>query len=176
VRSPLRELGLSLNLRDGLCSIAIALGVGLAFGAWMAFADATILRGAVPEVQHEILAKLTTVQRIAFAWRGALFDEVVLRLVVLTGLVALARAVGLVGWRAFWPAILATAFLAWPLTVLPYLSELHWTAPTILREVLLHCAAGVLWGWLYCRHGWTAALAGHWAAHLSLQPLLGIIG
>ena len=115
----------------------------------MAFADATILRGAVPEVQHEILAKLTTVQRIACAWRGALFDEVVLRLVVLTGLVALARAVGLVGWRAFWPAILATAFLAWPLTVLPYLSELHWTAPTILREVLLHCAAGVLWGWLF---------------------------
>jgi len=169
-------LGLTLTARDGLHSLAIAIAAGLAFGAWMALADASFLGGAVPAVQHEMVARLSTLQRIAFAWRGALFDEVVLRLMVLTGLVALARAAGLVGWRAFWPAILATALLAWPLTVLPYLSDLHWTAATVLREALLHCAAGVLWGWLYCRHGWAAALAGHWAAHLSLQPLLGIIG
>lgn len=170
------SLGLSLALRHGVRSLAVALAAGLAFGLWMALVDATFLRGAVPAIQHDLVARFTTFERIAFAWRGALFDEVVLRLLVLTGLVALARAAGLGGWRAFWPAILVAAFLAWPLTVLPYLSELHWTAATVAREVLLHGAAGTLWGWLYARHGWLAGLAGHCAAHLALQPLLGIIG
>lgn len=168
------RLGLSLTLRHGLRSLAIAVAAGMAFGAWMALADATFFRGAVPDVQHWMVAHLTAPQRIALAWRGALFDEVVLRLGAVTVLVWLGRYVGLTGWRACWPAILAAAGLAWSLTVLPYLSDLHWSAPVILREVLLHVAAGTLWGWLYCRHGWLAGMAGHWAAHLTLQPLLGI--
>lgn len=172
--SPLSALGLSLTFRHGLRSLAFAVAVGFAFGLWMVLADATLLRGAVPEVQREMVARFTTLERIIFAWRAAFFDEAVLRGAVLTGLVVLARALGLGGRRVFWPAILATAFLAWPLTVLPYLSDLDWTALTAVREVILHGAAGALWGWLYCRHGWLAALAGHWSAHLALQPLLGI--
>jgi len=141
----------------------------------MVLADATVLHGAVPEVQRQLVADAPLLLRLAFAWRGALFDEVVLRLGVVTALVWIGQAgVGLAGWRARWPAILAAAFLAWPLTVLPYLSHLHWDVVTGLREVLLHGAAGTLWGWLYCRHGWLAGLSGHWAAHLVLQPLLGI--
>jgi len=170
----LDSLGLSLTLRHGWSSLAVALAAGLAFGCWMALADTTFLRSAVPEVQHWMVAHLSAIQRIALGLRGALFDETVLRLLVLTVLVRLARIGGLSGWRSFWPAILATALLAWPLTVLPYLSDLDWTAATAVREVALHGAAGTLWGWLYCRHGWLAGLAGHWAAHLVLQPLLGI--
>ena len=73
------DLGLSLILRHGWRSLAVAVAAGLAFGLWMVLADATVLRGAVPAVQHEMVARLTTLQRIALAWRGALFDEVVLR-------------------------------------------------------------------------------------------------
>ena len=102
----------------------------------MVLADATVLHGAVPEVQRQLVADAPLLLRLAFAWRGALFDEVVLRLGVVTALVWLGQAgVGLAGWRARWPAILAAAFLAWPLTVLPYLSHLHWDVVTGLREV-----------------------------------------
>jgi hypothetical protein len=170
-----RDLGLSLTLRHGARSFAIAVAAGLAFGTWMAFADATLFAGAVPQIQHYMLANLTTLQRIVFAWRGVLYDEVVLRLGAVTLLVWLAQAGGLAGPARRWPAILAAAFLVWPLTVTPYLGHLQWSVATVLREVLLHGAAGTLWGWLYCRHGWLAGLVGHWAAHLALQPLLGII-
>lgn len=177
IKAPrLRDLGLSLTLSEGARSLVVAVAAGLAFGAWMALADATLFRSAVPHVQHWMVAHLTAPQRIAFGWRGALYDEMVLRLGVVTALVWLARVAGLAGWRALWPAILAAACLAWPLTVLPYLSDLHWSALVAAREVLLHAAAGTLWGWLYCRHGWLAGLTGHWAAHLALQPLLGITG
>ncbi|MFC3174803.1 hypothetical protein ACFOD9_11125 [Novosphingobium bradum] len=170
----LRDLGLCLTLREGGRSLAVAVACGLTFGAWMALADATMLRGAVPPIQREMVAQFTIAQRLAFNWWGALGDEVALRLGVVTTLAWLARRCGLGGWRAFWPAILAAALLVWPLTVLPYLSSLHWSALALVREVLLHGAAGVLWGWLYCRHGWLAGLAGHWAAHVALQPLLWI--
>ena len=143
----------------------------------MALADATVLRGAVPEVQHWMVGHLTTSERIAFAWRGLLFDEVVLRLGVVTAGVWFLRALpGWSGWRARWPAILFAAFVAWPLTVLHYLAALDWSAPVALREIVLHGGAGALWGWLYCRHGWLAGVVGHAGAHLALQPLLALFG
>jgi hypothetical protein len=46
---------------------------------------------------------------------------------------------------------------------------------TLLREVTLHGAAGVLWGWIYWRYGWLSGLTGHLCAHLSLQPLLSVM-
>jgi hypothetical protein len=45
---------------------------------------------------------------------------------------------------------------------------------TVVREVALDGTAGVLWGYLYWRHGLGASIAGHLSAHLSLQPLLSL--
>ncbi|WP_316399143.1 hypothetical protein [Bradyrhizobium sp. 33ap4] len=39
----------------------------------------------------------------------------------------------------------------------------------------LHGCGGLLWGYLYWRHGLAASIAGHVSAHLSLQPLLGFL-
>jgi len=58
----------------------------------MVLADATVLHGAVPEVQRQLVADAPLLLRLAFAWRGALFDEVVLRLGVVTALVWLGQA------------------------------------------------------------------------------------
>jgi len=35
-------------------------------------------------------------------------------------------------------------------------------------------AVGSVWGWLYWRHGWLAALIAHGASHLALDPLLAL--
>jgi hypothetical protein len=173
----LGKLGLSFTLRGGSSSFGIAIGAGLAFGTWMALADATVLRSAVPAVQHWMVSNLGTGERIALAWRGALLDEIVLRLGVVTAAAWLARAAfGLTGWRAWSPAILLAAFVAWPLWAHPYIAALDGSTLTVVREIVLHGAAGTLWGWLYCRHGWLAGLVGHWAAHLALQPLLALVG
>lgn len=77
---------------------------------------------------------------------------------------------------AWWTAIALVALVAYPLSALGYFRALDWTAPTAVREAVLHGGAGLLWGWLCRRHGWLAGLAGHLAAHLALQPLLELWG
>lgn len=143
----------------------------------MVLADATVFRGAVPDVQHAMLAQMSTAQRLAQFIPGAIFDEVKFRLIALTALCWLAAALtARRGAAVQWPAILLVAFVVWPLGSWGYVQGLQCSALVVAREVALHGGAGVLWGWLYCRHGWLAGVIGHVSAHLALQPLLGMLG
>lgn len=171
----LRELDLSLGLRHGRRSLALAAIVGGGWGLAMALADAGPFHSVVPTVQLVLVNEVALGPRLLLAWRGALVDEVLLRLVGMTGLVWL--GIALVGQRRWvWPlAIGFAAFVLWPLLARLYLLDQAWTVLVLGREVLLHGGAGVLWGWLYWRHGWFAGLAGHCAAHLVLQPALGMV-
>ena len=172
----LREIGLTLPLRHGNRSALVALACGLAFGVWMALADATVFRAAVPEVQHVLVMQMTLVQRLARFVPGALLDEVEYRLIALTAICwLLAGLTGRRGPALHWPSILLVAFVVYPLGAWGYFQQLHWSSLTVAREVVLHGGAGMLWGWLYCRHGWLAGVIGHIGAHLALQPLLGVM-
>lgn len=170
------DLNLHWGLRHGRRSLALGLAWGAGFGLLMALADAGPFRAVVPAVQHVLVSEVPLGSRLLLAWRGALVDEVLLRLVGMTALVWLGLAVA--GNRAWvWPASIAlAAFALWPLVAHLYLHDLDWSALTALREILLHGGAGVLWGWLYWRQGWLAGLAGHGAAHLVLQPALSLLG
>ncbi|MFM6932068.1 MAG: hypothetical protein ACKOUT_07480 [Novosphingobium sp.] len=171
----LPDIDFLLLPRRGLRSLGVAAGAGLAFGAWMAFADATVFSGVVPQVQHDMVGEAGPLARIAWFARGAFYDEVQLRLIALPVITWAAMAVtGRRGDWLHWLAVLLTAFVAYPFIARGYFSGLDWSALTVLREVTLHGAAGVLWGWLCWRHGWTAGLVGHVAAHVSLQPLLSL--
>jgi len=172
-----RELGFALTLRHAGRSLRLAILSGLAFGLWMAIADTWLFSAEVPLVQHVMQGSMSTMARIAWHTRGALFDEALYRLVLLTSLAWLiARYTGWRDGRAVWPAILVVALVCYPLGNWAYFAGLDWSALTVVRELLLHGGAGVLWGWLYWRHGWLAGMAGHMAAHLALQPLLTLWG
>lgn len=168
-----RELGFFLTFRHGTRSLRLAALAGLVFGLWMAVADTWLFASVVPPVQHELLATTSTSSRIWQFAGGAFFDEIEFRLIALTGLAWLiARSTGWRDARAVWPAILAVALVLYPLGTWGYFGTLDWSGMTVARELLLHCGAGVLWGWLYWRHGWLAGVTGHISAHLALQPLL----
>ena len=169
------DTGFSLYPRQGFRSLAIGLGAGLVFGGWMALADNTFLASVVPTSQQAILASTTPLEGILAFSRGAAGDEVALRLITMNGLIWLLMAITQRrGSGIHWAAIGMTAFIAWPLWALAYVTSLDWSALTVLREVALHGAAGTLWGWLCWRHGWLAGLTGHIGAHLALQPLLAM--
>lgn len=171
-----RELGFALTLRQGRRSALVALLAGLAFGVWMALADALLFAGAIPATQHEAVRTVPLFDRLAWHARGVLFDEAVFRLICVTGLAWLiAAASGRRGAWIAWTAIMLAALVIYPLGTPSYFRTLDWTALTVARELALHGAAGVLWGWLYWRHGWLAGVLGHMAAHLALQPLLGAL-
>ncbi len=172
----LSDLGFALLPRNGWRSLALAAGLGLAFGAYMAVADLTVFSGTIPPVQRAMLAPNSLAERLLFFTRGALLDELEYRLIALTAIAwGLARLAKRSVRAATWAAILLTALIVYPLGNWAYFRGLDPTAMTVLREVALHGGAGVLWGWLYWRHGWVSALTGHVAAHLSLQPLLGAL-
>ncbi|MER8749460.1 hypothetical protein NKH57_09295 [Mesorhizobium sp. M1050] len=169
-----RRLGLRI-LPGGAHPLVIAIGAGLAFGAYMALADAILFRDVTPAAQIALVAGSSALERIAHFARLAVLDELEFRLVAMSIIAWLLVSVaGKQAW-CFWAAILLTALVVFPAFHLPYLSALTPSFPTALREIMLHGGAGILWGYLYWRHGLVAAIAAHVSAHLSLQPLLAIM-
>lgn len=169
----LRDVDFHPGLRHGRRSLGLAVVAGGGLGLAMALADASLFRAVVPAVQHVLLQALPFGSRLVLAWLGALSDELVLRLAGLTVLVWLGTV--LAGGERPWVHPLAiglTAGVLWSLLALPYLRDLYWTPLGAVREIVLHGAAGLLWGWLCWRHGWLAGLAGHCSASLVLQALL----
>jgi len=170
------ELGFGLLPRQGVRSLGLALIAGLGFGLWMALADASLFASAIPEVQRLMTAQMTASERIVWFARGALVDEVIYRLIAMTAIAwCLALVSRLREGRLVWPVILLVALVVYPNGNWAYFSALEPSVLTVLRALSLHGAAGVLWGWLYWRHGWLSAVTGHVAAHLSLQPLLSLL-
>ena len=113
-------------------------------------------------------------ERLLFHARGSLVDELVYRLIALTAIAwGLARLARGTRSKVLWAAILLAALVVYPLGNWAYFQSLDPSAMTVLRELALHGSAGVLWGWLYWRHGWLSGVTGHVSAHLALQPLLG---
>ena len=172
----LAKLDLSLRLRHGGRSALIAAAAGLVCGLYIGLADATLLRSAVPEMQHTLIREWPLAVRLPRFLVGALTDEVVLRLLGLSAVLWL--TVVIAGRRTGLGdgiAILFTAAVLWPLYAQSYLTLLDWSGLTVLRELCLHVSAGALWGWLYCRHGWLAGVIGHCSAQLALQSALTLL-
>ncbi|WP_050424631.1 hypothetical protein [Bradyrhizobium tropiciagri] len=170
-----RDLGLKVRSHGGRWPIAMACFIGLMFGAYMAVADASLFRSVVPAGQAELVASLSTIERIGFfAWR-AVVDEVIYRFILMSAVVWLLAAIaGRPQPWCYWAAIVICALVFYPAAHLGYLATLD-RAPLIwLREVSLHGAALWLWGYLYWRHGLVASIVGHISAHFSLQPLLSL--
>lgn len=162
--------GFAFGLRFGLRSLGVALAAGLALGLWIAVADTWLFAAAVPASQHDLFEATPLAARLLTIALLVVRDEVVLRLFVLGGLVWLfGRRAGAAGQ---WLAILLTALIAWPLLSRGYVASLDLSTLTIVREIILHGAAGILWGWLCLRHGWLAGLAGHFSAYFAMVPLL----
>ena len=142
----------------------------------MAAADALVFRSVIPAAQAELISSFSVVERIVYFVPMAAIDELEFRLIVMSAVAWVFVAVA--GSRAgsYWAAIVVVALVAYPALHPVYLASLAPFAPlTISRELLLHGTAGVLWGYLYWRYGLLAAMTGHASAHLSLQPMLGLL-
>ena len=164
---PLADLLSGLTLRPAswrkaaLAVLASIAGVT----AFIVLLDALLFRHSLPA---DYVAHYTSplVPRMFAACLAALRDEIVFRLGLMTALVMLLtwrRGRLSPGWFVF--AILAVQLVNVGGIVLA--DPLYGT----LRFWLV----GSVWGWLYWRHGGLAALAGHGAAHLALDPALLVV-
>lgn len=170
-----RDMGLRFLPHGGRRPILVGLAAGLVFGAYMAIADALLFQSVIPPSQQAMISSLPALRRIFFFTPLAVVDEVVYRLVLMSAVVwLLTLIVGKPRSWCYWAAILASALVFYPAGHWGYLATLDPGPLTWAREIGLHGAAGVLWGYLYWRHGLVTSVVGHVSAHLSLQPLLSL--
>ena len=141
---------------------ALACVVGVTF--FILILDITF-RQSLPQ---SYVARFTSplLPRMLLACVGSALEEVKFRLLVMTLIVA---AIQWWRGRVSAPAMVIAILLA----QLANVGSLVITDP--LYATMRYWAVGSVWGWLYWRHGWLAALAGHASAHLLLDPLLYMV-
>jgi hypothetical protein len=163
----------SLGLRVVASPRALGVGllVGAAFGVYMAASDIWLYSSILPPgISGPLPAQLAY-----FATFSAL-DEIEWRLIAMSLLVwLLAIFAGRPRAWCYWAALAIVAVVVFPCAHIAYFAALPRVPLTVVRELTLHGSAGMLWGWLYWKRGLLASMAGHIGAHLTLQPLLGLL-
>jgi CAAX prenyl protease-like protein len=169
-------LGLRILPRNGPFALGIAVASGLAFGIYMALADAFLFRAVMPRGLAAMVEVTVAAERILFFSLFAVRDEIEFRLLLMSALAWLltgaAGRFALPCRLGFWIAIVAVAIIYVPLHAAAVGPP---TPEALLRAAALYVAAGILWGWLYWRYGLAASMIGQISAHLTLQPLLGYL-
>ncbi len=154
--------GLTIMPRDRAAAALAVAGSIAAITLFIALLDGVLFREGLPaDYKAHFTSPLWP--RMLLSCLFSAIDEVQYRLLLMTGLV-MALSVFKVRLRpAHFIAIILIVQLA-------NVGELVLAQP--LYASLRYWAVGCVWGWLYWRHGWLAALAGHGSAHLLLDPVL----
>jgi membrane protease YdiL (CAAX protease family) len=151
-----------------------ALLPGAAVGATLVAIEAFVFLRHLPPAMHGLLEIPLWKRLLAGVLYGGITEELIMRL-FLVSLVA-----WLCGrwWRtpgglptpgAFWAAIVVVAVL-FGLGHLPATSAVTpLTTMLVLRALVLNGIAGIVFGYLYWKHGLEAAMIGHMGAHLVMQ-------
>lgn len=168
---------LGLRILSPWRSMLAGLTIGAAAGAYIAASDLWLYRSILPPPGTPGVAGGSMLSQLAQLIPLSALDEILWRGLMVSALIWVAVILAGHPYRwCYWMAIAAVALDAWPMTHLSYFAALTWTPLTVTRELMIHGGAGILWGWLYWTRGLTAAIAGHVGVHLTVQPLLAILG
>ena len=155
-------------IRAGLVAIGLV-------AALIVFADGVVFRSVLPDWYVRVFTGPFLSGRILVSMVRCVQEELCYRLLVMTLIIA---TVGRV-WRgpdgrAAAPVVITAILVAQAVNMVPkepppttYL-EIPWS-------ILRFYAPGLVWGWLYWRHGLVTPLLAHPAVHLVLQPALLVV-
>lgn len=157
-----RTGGLKLVPRDWRAALVAALACVAGVTLWSVLLNSVIFKGALPTGYRDYFTAPLW-PRMALVAAQALTEELVYRLVLMTGLVML--GVRLFGRLTVPWAILSIATAQWA-CIWPFVIAVP------VYGSLYFWLNGCIWGWLYWRHGWMTAALAHCSIHLVLDPLL----
>ena len=154
--------GLTLRPADWrAASIAVAFAIGGVTGFVLLLDGVLFRQHLTPDYVRFFTSPL--IPRLPLLSLLAAIDEVKYRLLLMTALVALQKLVG--------GKLSPTAFIA-AIVLSQFANVGFFVMADPVYATLRYWAVGCVWGWLYWRHGWLAAVTGHAACHLLLDPLL----
>ena len=154
--------GLRMRPPDWRRALVAVFASILGVAAFIALLDIAVFRAALP-ADYVAFYTSPLMPRTAITCLRAAMDEVMFRLILMTSMV-----IALSAWRGpLTPRLFVAVIVASQLADVGAL-----VAADPVYASLRYWAVGCVWGWLYWRHGWLAALAGHGMAHLVLDPVL----
>ncbi|WP_395334930.1 hypothetical protein WBP06_24695 [Novosphingobium sp. BL-8H] len=163
IKTILDPSGLRLFPKDRTAALVATVSSVVSVTLFVLLLDGLLFRRALPE-GYEALFTTPLLPRMLFSATGSMLEEIQYRLLLTTALVVLASAIAR---RPLSPLAMVLIiggvqlFNAW-------IPVSHYPVYGTLRYWLVGC----VWGLLYWRHGFLAALAGHGAVHLLLDPAL----
>lgn len=183
-----RAIGLGLPVLDAwltgqsalpaiLSGLPAALLVGLGAGVVILALERFYFQPRLPEAFHNVKTKQATWKRMLACFYGGIYEELLLRLFVMSGLIWLIGLVwpspaGQVNPGAFWTAnIIAT--LLFGLGHLPATARMARLTPLIIsRAIILNGLAGLFFGVLFLRYGLEFAILAHFCMDILIHIIL----
>jgi len=160
-----------------LAGLPVAMLVGFVGGAGIMALERYYFQPRLPEAFHEVKAKQATWKRFLACFYGGIYEELLLRLFVMSGLIWLIERlwpapVGQIPPGAFWIANLI-ATLLFGLGHLPATARLAPLTPFIIaRALILNGLAGLLFGVLFLQYGLEFAMIAHFCMDIMLHLVL----
>ena len=173
-----RRTGLHIVPTGLLHPVRVAVLIGAALAAYLLLIDGMIFRSALPPDYVTMIVSLGLPDRLAYFMLRSFSDGIVYQLffgstfVWLMGL-TWRRADGRIAPGAYWSGLILGHILNVFINLIAIAGP-PVTALVLTYDVLRFVAPGVLWAYLYRRHGLTTTLVAHAATHVFLQPLLGV--
>jgi hypothetical protein len=169
--------GFQLAGHDVRQSILIGSAAAILVAIYVTALDGFIFRNGLPASYVQFI-KLTSLQdRLIYFMLRAFNENVIYRLFVFsTAIYAISRARGLKASELepalVWGVMIATQLLNIGFNVI--LQSREPLAPmALIYDALRYVAPGVLWAWLFRRHGFMTAEIASVGCHAFLQPALG---
>lgn len=163
-------LNLSISPMNVTRQFAFPVAVSMAVAVIAAVIDAVLFRSVLPRSYVELFADPLG-GRLAYFMLRAFNEEIFYRLFLTSLLICIGRALWLRPLPAsgYWIAIIAAQAIAvCANSPQPAGSGLLGIAYIVIRFV----SPGIVWGYLYWRHGFITGQVAHVSTHIFLQPLM----
>lgn len=160
-----------------LAGLPVTLLVGFGAGAVILGLERYFFQPRLPEAFHKADSKQPFWKRALACFYGGIYEELLLRLFIMAGLIWLIGRVwpapdGQIHLGVFWAANLIAALL-FGLGHLPATMRIAPLTPLIVaRAILLNGLAGVFFGVLFLRYGLEFAMIAHFAADIMIHLVL----
>jgi hypothetical protein len=152
-----------------LTPIIIALSVAL----YVSTIDCIVFRAIIPDIYLNLFRNVPLGTRLLSFMMRAWNENIIYRLTMMSALAWLVGFLWKNGDRPAAGAFVLAAVLAQVINI--SINVAKPSSPTMLAyDVVRYIVPGVLWGYLYWRHGFTTAELASVGTHPFLQPLLGV--
>ena len=160
-----------------LGGLPVTLLAGIAVGAVIIGLERYYFQPRLPEAFHNVKGKQATWKRALACFYGGIYEELLMRLFVMGGLIWLIGRVwtapdGQIHLGVFWAANIIASLL-FGLGHLPATIRIAPLTPLIIaRALLLNGLAGLLFGVLFLRYGLEFAMIAHFAMDIMIHLVL----